>query len=76
LPLSIVILASQIRLGPEPGLGIVDEPTLRVPLERSTLTEVLRLFSPLPRTLSGDAFGLIYDELRQRFVTAPNGDNS
>ena len=28
-------------------------------LERSTLTELLRLLSPLPRRLSGDAFGLI-----------------
>ncbi len=29
-------------------------------LEKSTLSELLRLFAPLPRQLSGDAFGLIY----------------
>ena len=29
-------------------------------LEKSILSELLRLFAPLPRQLSGDAFGLIY----------------
>ncbi len=28
-------------------------------LEKSTLVELVRLFAPLPRTVSGDAFGLI-----------------
>jgi type I restriction enzyme M protein len=39
-------------------------------LQRSTLTEMLRLFSPLPRTLSGDAFGLIYEDFLSRFAMA------
>ena len=39
-------------------------------LERSTLTELLRLFSPLPRTLSGDAFGLIYEDFLSNFAKA------
>jgi type I restriction enzyme M protein len=39
-------------------------------LERSTLTELLRLFSPLPRTLSGDAFGLIYEDFLSNFAMA------
>src|SRR5690606_29537480 len=39
-------------------------------LERSTLTELLRLFSPLPRTLSGDAFGLIYEDFLSNFAAA------
>jgi len=39
-------------------------------LERSTLTELLRLFSPLPRKLSGDAFGLIYEDFLSNFAMA------
>lgn len=39
-------------------------------LERSTLTELLRLFSPLPHKLSGDAFGLIYEDFLSNFAAA------
>jgi len=39
-------------------------------LEKSTLVELLRLFSPLPRTLSGDAFGLIYEDFLSNFAMA------
>lgn len=39
-------------------------------VERSTLTELLRLFSPLPRMLSGDAFGLIYEDFLSNFAMA------
>ena len=39
-------------------------------LEKSTLTELLRLFAPLPRTLSGDAFGLIYEDFLSNFAAA------
>lgn len=39
-------------------------------VERSTLTEMLRLFSPLPRKLSGDAFGLIYEDFLSNFAMA------
>jgi type I restriction enzyme M protein len=39
-------------------------------LEKSTLTELLRLFAPLPRSLSGDAFGLIYEEFLSKFAMA------
>lgn len=39
-------------------------------VERSTLTELLRLFSPLPRKLSGDAFGLIYEDFLSNFAMA------
>jgi type I restriction enzyme M protein len=39
-------------------------------LERSTLTELLRLFSPLPRKLSGDAFELIYEDFLSNFAMA------
>lgn len=39
-------------------------------LEKSTLTELLRLFAPLPRTLSGDAFGLIYEDFLSNFAMA------
>ena len=39
-------------------------------LERSTLTELVRLFSPLPRRLSGDAFGLIYEDFLSNFAMA------
>ncbi|MGI8425766.1 MAG: type I restriction-modification system subunit M [Actinomycetota bacterium] len=37
-------------------------------LEKSTLVELLRLFSPLPRKLSGDAFGLIYEYFLSKFA--------
>ena len=39
-------------------------------LEKSTLVELLRLFAPLPRTLSGDAFGLIYEDFLSNFAMA------
>ena len=39
-------------------------------LEKSTLTELLRLFAPLPRGLSGDAFGLIYEDFLSNFAMA------
>lgn len=39
-------------------------------LERSIITEMLRLFAPLPRTLSGDAFGLIYEDFLSNFAKA------
>lgn len=39
-------------------------------VERSTLTELLRLFAPLPRKLSGDAFGLIYEDFLSNFAMA------
>ncbi len=39
-------------------------------LEKSTLVELLRLFAPLPRKLSGDAFGLIYEEFLSNFAMA------
>ncbi|MCZ2109859.1 MAG: type I restriction-modification system subunit M [Dehalococcoidia bacterium] len=39
-------------------------------VERSTLTEMLRLFSPLPRKLSGDVFGLIYEDFLSNFAMA------
>jgi type I restriction enzyme M protein len=39
-------------------------------LERSTLVELVRLFAPLPRTLSGDAFGLIYEYFLANFASA------
>jgi type I restriction enzyme M protein len=39
-------------------------------LQTSTLTEMLRLFAPLPRTLSGDAFGLIYEDFLSNFAMA------
>ena len=37
-------------------------------LEKSTLSELLRLFAPLPRQLSGDAFGLIYEDFLSNFA--------
>ena len=37
-------------------------------LEKSTLVELLRLFAPLPRKLSGDAFGLIYEDFLSNFA--------
>jgi type I restriction enzyme M protein len=37
-------------------------------LEKSTLSELLRLFAPLPRKLSGDAFGLIYEDFLSNFA--------
>jgi len=39
-------------------------------LEKSTLLELLRLFAPLPRKLSGDAFGLIYEDFLSNFAMA------
>ena len=39
-------------------------------LEKSTLTELLRLFAPLPHELSGDAFGLIYEDFLSNFAMA------
>ena len=39
-------------------------------LTKSTLTELLRLFTPLPRKLSGDAFGLIYEDFLSNFAMA------
>jgi type I restriction enzyme M protein len=39
-------------------------------LEKSTLVELLRLFAPLPRKLSGDAFGLIYEDFLSNFAKA------
>ncbi len=39
-------------------------------LEKSTLVELLRLFAPLPSTLSGDAFGLIYEDFLSNFAMA------
>jgi len=39
-------------------------------LEKSTLSELLRLFAPLPRQLSGDAFGLIYEEFLSNFAAS------
>ncbi|HEV2921979.1 MAG TPA: N-6 DNA methylase, partial [Actinomycetota bacterium] len=38
--------------------------------EKSTLVELLRLFAPLPRRLSGDAFGLIYEDFLSNFAMA------
>lgn len=37
-------------------------------LERSTLIELLRSFAPLPDQLSGDAFGLIYEDFLPDFA--------
>ncbi|MGY4869389.1 type I restriction-modification system subunit M [Mycolicibacterium elephantis] len=39
-------------------------------LEKSTLAELLRLFAPLPRQLSGDAFGLIYEDFLSNFAAS------
>jgi type I restriction enzyme M protein len=39
-------------------------------LEKSTLVELLRLFAPLPTKLSGDAFGLIYEDFLSNFAMA------
>ena len=39
-------------------------------LEKSTLLSLLRLFAPLPRTLGGDAFGLIYEDFLSNFAMA------
>jgi type I restriction enzyme M protein len=39
-------------------------------VEKSTLVELMRLFAPLPRKLSGDAFGLIYEEFLSNFAMA------
>ena len=37
-------------------------------LEKASCVELLRLFAPLPRTLSGDAFGLIYEYFLANFA--------
>lgn len=37
---------------------------------KSTLSELLRLFAPLPRQLSGDAFGLIYEDFLSNFAAS------
>jgi type I restriction enzyme M protein len=39
-------------------------------LDKSTLVELVRLFAPLPRTLSGDAFGLIYEYFLSSFAAS------
>jgi type I restriction enzyme M protein len=39
-------------------------------LEKSVLLELLRLFAPLPRTVSGDAFGLIYEYFLAEFAAS------
>lgn len=39
-------------------------------MEKSILVELLRLFAPLPRKLSGDAFGLIYEDFLSNFAMA------
>lgn len=39
-------------------------------MEKSTLTELLRLFAPLPRQLSGDVFGLIYEDFLSNFAAS------
>jgi type I restriction enzyme M protein len=37
---------------------------------KSILAELLRLFAPLPRQLSGDAFGLIYEDFLSNFAAS------
>ena len=37
-------------------------------LQKSLLVELLRLFAPLPRNLSGDAFGLVHEEFLSNFA--------
>lgn len=39
-------------------------------MEKPVLTALLRLFAPLPRNLSGDAFGLIYEDFLSNFAAA------
>ena len=39
-------------------------------MEQSVLVELCRLFAPLPRQLSGDAFGLIYEDFLGNFAMA------
>ena len=39
-------------------------------LDRDVLQQMLRLFAPLPETLSGDAFGLIYEYFLSNFALA------
>jgi len=39
-------------------------------MEPSVLVELCRLFAPLPRQLSGDAFGLIYEDFLSNFAMA------
>ena len=38
-------------------------------LEKGVLLELVRLFGPLPRTVSGDAFGLIYEYFLAEFAS-------
>lgn len=38
-------------------------------MERPTLIELIRLFAPLPEQLSGDAFGLIYEDFLSNFAS-------
>ncbi len=39
-------------------------------MEQSVLIELCRLFAPLPRQLSGDTFGLIYEDFLSNFAMA------
>ena len=39
-------------------------------MENEVITSLLRLFAPLPRTISGDAFGLIYEYFLSKFAAA------
>jgi type I restriction enzyme M protein len=39
-------------------------------MRKSILAELLRLFAPLPRQLSGDAFGLIYEDFLSNFAAS------
>ena len=39
-------------------------------IAKSTLSELLRLFAPLPRQLLGDAFGLIYEDFLFNFAAS------
>lgn len=39
-------------------------------IAKATLGELLRLFAPLPRQLSGDAFGLIYEDFLSNFAAS------
>jgi len=39
-------------------------------MEKEVLIALLRLFAPLPRKLSGDAFGLIYEDFLSNFAAA------
>jgi type I restriction enzyme M protein len=39
-------------------------------IAKATLSELLRLFAPLPSQLSGDAFGLIYEDFLSNFAAS------